>query len=255
MIKRTSDKDFRYEFYTTHKKITPNKSRIYYWFKGGLIHEAQGGITGNLLDKKFIKMYHTNQLAEQGRFNKGVKVGLWKTWYQNGILATVQNWNDGLRSGSYLHYDQNGILIETGRFMSNLKNGKWINVENKDTISYKKGKIVKQKETFTKSEKYRIKQENNKTQNAKNIQKEREAKSDAIQLADYKATTKEEKAIAREKAEKEKEAERATKKTERAAKIVAKKTSREQAKSEPKKDSKIITFFKNLFKKKDKTSK
>lgn len=251
MIKRTSDKDFRYEFYTTDKKITPNKNKTYYWFKGGLIHEAQGGITGDLLDNKFIKMYHTNQLAEQGRFKKGVKVGVWKTWYQNGLLATVQNWNDGLRSGSYLHYDQNGILIETGRFMSNLKNGKWINVENKDTILYKKGKIIKQKETFTKSEKYRIRRDNTKLENAKETQKELEAASDAIKLADYKAKTKEENAIAKEIAKNEKEVKTGTKKIEKATK----KTSREQAKNAPKKDSKIITFFKNLFKKKDKTSK
>lgn len=250
-IKRTSDKDFRYEFYTTDKKITPNKNKTYYWFKGGLIHEAQGGITGDLLDNKFIKMYHTNQLAEQGRFKKGVKVGVWKTWYQNGLLATVQNWNDGLRSGSYLHYDQNGILIETGRFMSNLKNGKWINVENKDTILYKKGKIIKQKETFTKSEKYRIRRDNTKLENAKETQKELEAVSDAIKLADYKAKTKEENAIAKEIAKNEKEVKTGTKKIEKATK----KTSREQAKNAPKKDSKIITFFKNLFKKKDKTSK
>lgn len=250
-IKRTSDKDFRYEFYTTDKKITPNKNKTYYWFKGGLIHEAQGGITGDLLDNKFIKMYHTNQLAEQGRFKKGVKVGVWKTWYQNGLLATVQNWNDGLRSGSYLHYDQNGILIETGRFMSNLKNGKWINVENKDTILYKKGKNIKQKETFTKSEKYRIRRDNTKLENAKETQKKLEAASDAIKLANYKAKTKEENAIAKEIAKNEKEVKTGTKKNEKATK----KTSREQAKNAPKKDSKIITFFKNLFKKKDKTSK
>lgn len=250
-IKRTSDKDFRYEFYTTDKKITPNKNKTYYWFKGGLIHEAQGGITGDLLDNKFIKMYHTNQLAEQGRFKKGVKVGVWKTWYQNGLLATVQNWNDGLRSGSYLHYDQNGILIETGRFMSNLKNGKWINVENKDTILYKKGKIIKQKETFTKSEKYRIRRDNTKLENTKETQKKLEAASDAIKLANYKAKTKEENAIAKEIAKNEKEVKTGTKKNEKATK----KTSRKQAKNAPKKDSKIITFFKNLFKKKDKTSK
>lgn len=248
-IKRTSDKDFRYEFYTTDKKITPNKNKTYYWFKGGLIHEAQGGITGDLLDNKFIKMYHTNQLAEQGRFKKGVKVGVWKTWYQNGLLATVQNWNDGLRSSQYLHYDQNGTLTETGSFRSNLKTGKWINLEIRDTITYKKGEIVKQKEIFTKSQKYRIKHENTKIEKAKNAQKELEANSDAIKLKDYKAKTKEEKAIAKEKAQKEKEVKTATKKNER----VAKKAAREQAKNEPKKDLKIITFFNSLFKKKDKT--
>ncbi|RKR09080.1 hypothetical protein C8C83_0680 [Flavobacterium sp. 90] len=249
-VKRISDKDFRYEFFTTDKKIKPNKTHMYSWFKGGLIHETQGGIAGDLLNDKFIKMYHSNQLAEQGEFKNGLRVGIWKTWHQNGILATDQNWHNGLRSGIYSRFDITGNLVEKGRFVANYKTGKWIDTEKKDTVIYKKGKVIIQKPTFNKSEKYKIKQEKNNLENAKKEQKRVEALADADQLDNYKAKAKEEKAIAKEKAKKQNESEAAAKKEER----LLKKQAREEAKKEPEKENKIVTFFKNLFKKKDKAA-
>ncbi|PXY41160.1 hypothetical protein DMB65_09405 [Flavobacterium cheongpyeongense] len=250
-LKRISDKDFRYEFYTTDKKIAPKLDKTYYWFKGGLIHEAQGGFAGVLLHDKFIKMYHSNQLAEQGQFKEGLRIGLWKTWYPNGALATTLTYYKGLRHGKYFRYNENGTLVENGRFSSNLKTGKWTNTETKEITTYKKGVIVKQKEIFTKSEKYRIKRENAKLEKAKETQKELEATSDAAKLENYKALEKEEKALEKERVKKEKEAAAAAKKAEREAK----KRAKEQARNAPKKDSKVTIFFNNLFKKKDKAPK
>lgn len=254
-IKRISDKEFRYEFYTTDKKIEPKIAKTYYWFKGGLIHEAQGGIAGDLLNDKFIKMYHSNQLAEQGQFKNGLRVGEWKTWYSNGVLSTTLNYSKGLKSGKYFRYNEIGALVEHGKYTSNLKTGRWTNTETKEITTYRDGIIVKQKENFTRSEKYRIKQENIKLENAQGAQKELEATSDAMKLANYKAKTKEEKAIASEKAKTEKEAKIAKQKIERATEKAAKKAAREQAKNEPKKESKVKTFFNNLFKKKEKAPK
>ena len=250
-IKRISDKDFRYEFYTSNKKTTPKKNKTYFWFKGGLIHEAQGGIAGDVLNDKFIKMYHNNQLAEQGEFKNGLRVGEWKTWHQNGVLSSTTEYSNGLRCGKYSRYNENGNLVENGKFRSDLKTGKWTNSESKEITTYRKGAIVKQKETFTKSEKYRIKYENTKLENAQEAQKELEATSDAVKLANYKAKAKDEKAIAKAKAKKDKEAKIVTDKAERASK----KETRKKAKEQSKKESKIETFFKNLFKKKDKAPK
>ncbi|MFB9108522.1 toxin-antitoxin system YwqK family antitoxin [Flavobacterium gyeonganense] len=251
-IKRISDKDFRYEFYTTDKKIDPKLDKTYYWFKGGLIHEAQGGFAGVLLHDKFIKMYHSNQLAEQGQFKEGLRVGLWKTWHANGVLATTLSYFKGLRHGKYFRYNENGTLVENGKFSANLKTGKWTNTETKEITTYKKGVIVKQKEIFTKSEQYRIKQENAKLEKVKETQKELEATSDALKLANYKAKEKEEKALEKERIKKEKERAAAAQKAEKEAEKQAKKAAKEQSKNQPKKDSKVTTFFNNLFKKKDK---
>jgi len=255
MIKRISDKDFRYEFYTTDKKITPKNSKTYYWFKGGLIHEAQGGIAGELLNEKFTKMYHSNQLAEQGQFKDGLRVGEWKTWHQNGVLSSISNYSKGLRCGKYFRYNEMGTLVENGKYSSNEKIGKWTNTETNDITTYKNGVIVKKKETPTKSEKYRIKQENIKLENSKETQKELEETSDALKLEGYKAKTKEEKSQAKEKEKRENETRAAKRKAEKEAKKQAREKEKERAKNELKKDSKIKSFFKNLFKNKDKVQK
>jgi antitoxin component YwqK of YwqJK toxin-antitoxin module len=141
-VKRISDKDFRYEFYTTYKKVHPKKDRMYYWFKGGLIHTAESGIAGVLLDGKYTKMYHNNQLAEQGFFRKGLKVGLWQTWFPNGLLETKQHWSKGLKSGSFYTYNESGEMLEKGSYTNNMKFGKWIDFTKNDTLTYNHDKIV-----------------------------------------------------------------------------------------------------------------
>lgn len=144
-LKRISDANFRYEFYTTKKNLKPKADRSYFWFKGGLIHSAQSGIAGELLHDKFVKFYHSNQLAEQGNFKNGLKVGSWKSWFENGKIETIQNYKSGILNGRYITFNQDGEIIEKGNFAKGLKTGKWINLERKDTIVYKKGRIFNKK--------------------------------------------------------------------------------------------------------------
>lgn len=153
LVKRISDANYRYEFYTTDKDVHPKKDRMYYWFKGGLIHNAQSGISGELLHGKFIKSFHSNQLAEQGSFRNGLKVGVWKTWYPNGILESKQNWSNGIKSGKFYHYDDTATLLESGSYTNNMKFGKWIDHSKNDTLMYNHDKVVPKKTKKTKSKK------------------------------------------------------------------------------------------------------
>ena len=148
---------------------------MYYWFKGGLIHHAQSGIAGELLNDKFVKMYHSNQLAEQGYFKKGLKIGLWKTWYNNGILETTQKWSDGAKSGDFYHFGEDGTILEKGKYKNNKKNGPWIDFVKKDTIVYKNGvvftkeiKLSKEEKAKLKEEKAKLKEEKQKAKTVKN---------------------------------------------------------------------------------------
>ncbi len=175
-IKRISDLNFRYEFYVTDKNIKPKQDKTYYWFKGGAIHNTQGGTTGKLLNESFIKMYHSNQLAEQGAFKDGLKVGLWKTWYPNGIIETTQYWSDGSKTGAYSHYNDNGTLLEKGKYKKDIKNGQWIDCTRKDTVVYKNGIVLVKKIKATKAEKTRLKNEKKKAaENKKAIKKAEKA--------------------------------------------------------------------------------
>ncbi len=166
-VKRISDVNFRYEFYTTNKNVKPRINKTYYWFKGGAIHNAQSGIAGELLHDKFVKMYNSNQLAEQGQFKKGLKIGLWRTWHPNGIVETNQNWNSGLKSGMFYKYDENGNLIEKGSYNGDKKHGKWIDFVKKDTIEYKNGDVYIKKIKLSKEKKIELKEANKKAKESK----------------------------------------------------------------------------------------
>ncbi|WP_330443309.1 toxin-antitoxin system YwqK family antitoxin [Flavobacterium sp. C4GT6] len=151
--KKISDPDFRYEFYTTDKVVKPESDRHYYWFKGGRIHSSEYGTGGELLHDEFFKYYHSNQLAEAGKFKNGIKEGYWKSWFENGTLQSKAYWNDGQLDGSYYAYDETGNLVEEGRYKNNKKHGRWINYIKGDTLKYKRGELVvkkvKAKDTLT----------------------------------------------------------------------------------------------------------
>lgn len=159
LIKRISDANFRYEFYTTLKEAHTKIGKTYYWFKGGAIHNAQGGMAGELLDGGYKKFYLNNQLAEEGAFKKGLKAGLWKTWYENGVAETTQYWDNGLQTGLYYLHSKEGVLTEKGNFRKGKKHGLWINYVSKDSVRYKKGAVYIAKRKLTKEEKIKAKEE------------------------------------------------------------------------------------------------
>jgi hypothetical protein len=229
-IKRISDLNFRYEFYTTEKKVNPKTNKIYYWFKGGLIHNTQAGITGELLHDKYIKMYPNNQLAEQGEFKNGLKIGLWKTWHPNGSIQTTQHWSNGLKSGNYYRYDENGLITEKGSYSNDIMTGKWIDYKKKDTLIYKRGVVFVKKSKLSKLEKFKFEQENTKAERAKKAIQESQELKDATTLANLKAAAKE------------------NRKTLKENKRIAKQIKKSE--NVTKENSKIKTFFKNLFSKK-----
>ncbi len=144
--KRITDTSFKYEFYVTDKETEIKSDRIYYWFKGGAIHNSEYGISGELLDDTFDKFYLNNQLAEQGSFNRGLKHGLWKTWYANGVIETTQYWDNGRKKGTFYRYANDGQLMEKGRYKANKKHGQWINYSVNDTVTYKNNEKVVSKE-------------------------------------------------------------------------------------------------------------
>ena len=136
-----SDKEFRYEFYTTDKKVIPLKNREYFWFKGGSIHSSEYGIAGELLTDSYSKYYLNSQLAESGLFEVGLKKGNWKIWHPNGKIYSIQKWDRGREDGRYTEYNSEGTLVEKGNYDAGKKSGLWINYIRKDTIVYKKGLI------------------------------------------------------------------------------------------------------------------
>lgn len=175
-IKRISDANFRYEFYTTEKSNNMKDNRNYFWFKGGAIHSTQGGSSGQLLNGLYKKYYHSNQLSESGKFKKGLKVKLWKTWHKNGNIETIQKWKDGLQTGTFYRYDENNTLVEKGNYRFGKKNGKWIDFKEQDTIIYKSGKVFIPKPKLTEEEKKDLKEKKKKQEELKKATKQEKQK-------------------------------------------------------------------------------
>ncbi|GAA3591210.1 hypothetical protein Q4Q39_15855 [Flavivirga amylovorans] len=132
------DNGFDIECYVAQEKPSNfNKGKIYYWFKSGQIHQSMSTSGGLVLHKKYSKYYKSNQLAEQGTFSFGLKIGDWKTWHENGILMTNVAWSNGYKNGHFKAYDSQGNLIEKGNYKQNLKDGYWIDFVKKDTTYHK----------------------------------------------------------------------------------------------------------------------
>ncbi len=179
-IKRISDANFRYEFYTSTKEIKPKPAKVYFWFKGGAIHSATSGVSGQLLNGNFKKFYHSNQLAEEGNYKNGLKVGLWKSWFENGNLKTTQYWKSGIQTGFCEIYDVSGSVLEKGNYKKGQKNGKWIFFSSKDTIVYKRGLVYVPKPVLSKEEKQALKEKKKLEKETKKIAQEKEKETKKI---------------------------------------------------------------------------
>lgn len=94
----------------SQKKIKVNSNLIYYWYKSRSINSTKGGYSGHLLDGNFDKFSLNKKLIEQGTFKRGLKHGIWKSWYQNGELKSRCNYKKGLKHGQEILYNQEGIV-------------------------------------------------------------------------------------------------------------------------------------------------
>lgn len=75
--------------------ISAKPNVFYYWYSAGAVHQTQGGYSGKLLDGPYTEYYLNRSLKQQGVFKKGLKVGIWKNWAENGTLLSVTRWKHG----------------------------------------------------------------------------------------------------------------------------------------------------------------
>lgn len=140
------EKGFDIECYVSLKKQTKlRENKLYYWFKAGKIHNSMSNSGGFVLHDQYSKYFKSNQLAEQGKFDYGLKTGTWRTWYENGKIKHIENWRKGYKEGVFKVYDSLGEITLEGVYKNNLKYGQWLDYVKKDTIYYKKDSIFSEK--------------------------------------------------------------------------------------------------------------
>jgi hypothetical protein len=79
----------------TVSSIASKPKAFYYWYSAGAVHQTQGGYSGKLLDGQYSEYYPDRNLKQQGNFKKGLKVGLWKNWADDGTLLSISRWKHG----------------------------------------------------------------------------------------------------------------------------------------------------------------
>lgn len=129
-------------FVTDEKNNEIKDDKFYFWYKSQKVHKSVGGYSGQLLDGNYVKYFYSNELAEQGKFKEGLKVGEWKEWHKNGKIQRKLNWFKGRLKGMAVSYDSVGNVISKGKYKSGIKDGVWIYPMKKDTIFYRKGKVI-----------------------------------------------------------------------------------------------------------------
>jgi uncharacterized protein len=125
------------ELYVNDKK---EGLSTYYFANGKLREEAQyadnkrNGIAREFdTDGQLITLqrFYNGILVEREKINrtdeKGLKQGIWKTYYPNGRVKTEVNYKDDLLSGSYKEYDESGNVSVL------LQYSKGLLIEQKDT--------------------------------------------------------------------------------------------------------------------------
>lgn len=121
------------------------KNKEYFWYKSNEIHSSSGVSGGLVLHNNFTKYYRSNQLAQSGYFNYGLKNGIWQEWYENGKTKSIINWKDGSKHGEYLTFDKKGEVLISGYYRNNDSAKVWINHFTKDTTYFKKGESHNEK--------------------------------------------------------------------------------------------------------------
>lgn len=141
-LKRIRQQDYDLEFYVIpDKKILPKKDRTYYWFSHGGMHHTLGDYSGDILDGEFVKYSKSYKLMEKGKFNEGLKEGVWKSWNSNGSLKEIITYHNGRRKGPYVKYDSVGNIEQKGKYFKDRKHRRWVDYIDEDTVFFKNGKL------------------------------------------------------------------------------------------------------------------
>ena len=122
-LRHCKSEEFKYDFYVLlkEKNLSLKDTVFYCWFRAQKIHHTQGQVGGDILDGPFFKYYHSGQLAEQGHFKTGLKVGEWKSWRSDGTLVGIFNYSGGALHGKYSLFDESGYRVKSGKYRSGLE--------------------------------------------------------------------------------------------------------------------------------------
>lgn len=117
-LRHCKTKEFKYDFYVQldDKNVRYKDTVLYVWFRAQKLHTTQGMSDGYLLNGPFKKYYHSGQIAEQGSYKNGLRIGEWKSWRESGTLIAIYHYSSGSLHGSYSLFGAEGQRVKTGTY-------------------------------------------------------------------------------------------------------------------------------------------
>ncbi|MEN9441050.1 MAG: hypothetical protein RLZ33_1127 [Bacteroidota bacterium] len=142
-----------YVFYVQDEDKKPvghfDQDKFYFWYKAQVVKQTQGAASGQLLHGLYEVFYSNKQLAEKGRFRKGLKQGEWLYWREDGTLIRSEHWSHGKMVGTLQVFNEKGELVEEKK-MKRFSFGKKEKSDSTDhsikTKEAKEEKATKEKE-------------------------------------------------------------------------------------------------------------
>jgi antitoxin component YwqK of YwqJK toxin-antitoxin module len=143
---RIDSADRSYIFQITDDNRPTKRYTYYYTFKSGYIHKTQGSYYGKLLHGDFKVVDTRRNLLEEGKFRKGIKKGLWRTWYEDGTLKSTWRRRYWFIGNAYnvSEYDAQGNVTKTGYVRKGAFTGSQVEWkgDNAVMVRYKNGTMI-----------------------------------------------------------------------------------------------------------------
>lgn len=84
---------------------------------------AKGNFTEGSEEGRWTFVHNT--MREEGTYFDGMRIGLWKTWFADGQIASEIEYDQDLMSGKYTIYYENHVVKRSGKYVSGERDGLW----------------------------------------------------------------------------------------------------------------------------------
>ena len=137
-------------FVNRKEKVKIDRNKTYHWYAFDAIQHNEGAYEGNLLHGELKRYDAKYRLLERGRFDMGLKDGIWVQWSKEGVITLEQKWESGVLDGSTRYFEA-GQLMKEEEYKDNLLHGKIIvyqGNEEAEELRYKKGILIVDDEEY-----------------------------------------------------------------------------------------------------------
>ncbi len=94
------------------------------WYDDGAPWIEESFAAG-LRDGRFVERHRNGQIAREGAYVAGRKVGTWRVYFESGVLEEESEWRDGVANGRFTAFWPGGAKRTEGRHCGGAQCGRW----------------------------------------------------------------------------------------------------------------------------------